>query len=209
MSSKFPTATHCFWLDVESTTLPTEHDEIIDFTGVHILEVGVILTDVGLNIITEFGGGGYQAVTKLTMAAADSLRANEITREMHKENGLIVDCSRATQTLADIDTELDEWLTETGVAKGMWAIAGSGVAAFDHPLVKAKMPKVASWLAYYPYDWGIFRRCIASAAGQYVVNPQLASYGDAKVHRAFNDVEAHLREAQSYRDWVRSLPAPE
>lgn len=203
--SKIPTATHQFWCDLESTTLPTEHDEVIDFTGVHILEIGVILTDVSMNILTEYGGG-YQAAAMMTPEAADALRNNEFVLNMHRENGLIKDCITSTQTMADIDTEIDSMLAETGVEKGMWAIAGSGVAAFDHPVIKAKMPKLASWLAYYPYDWGIFRRCISAAAGGYVVNPQLASYGDSKVHRAFNDVEAHLREAQAYRDWVRTLP---
>lgn len=203
--SKIKTASHLAWVDLESTSLAEDHDEVIDFTNVHLLEIGLILTDDSLNILTEFGGG-YRAVTKMTPEAANVLRHNEFVLNMHRENGLIADCINATQSLADIDDEIDAMLAETGVEKGMWAIAGSGVAMFDLLAIRAKMPKFASWLAYYPYDWGIFRRLIASMAGGYVVNPQLASYGDSKVHRAFNDVEAHLREAQIYRDWVRSLP---
>lgn len=202
------TASHLLWVDLESTDLPTAHDAVFDFSGVHILEVGVIITDTDLNILTELGGG-YTEVIKMTPEAANSLRANEFVRKMHVESGLIKDSISATKTLDDVDSEIDAMLSEVGVEKGMVAIAGSGVAMFDFPAIKAKMPKTASWLAYYPYDWGVFRRCIASVAGKYVVNPHQASYGTSKLHRAFEDITAHLREAQRYRDWIRSLPQEE
>ena len=205
MSEKVPTASHLVWLDLEATDLPTEHDECWDFSGVHILEVGVIVTDKGLNIHQV---GGYSEAVKMTPAAAAALRANDFVRKMHQENGLIKDCLASTKTLADIDDDLDAMLAEVGIPKGMFAMAGSGIAMYDLPAVKAKMPKLTSWLAYYPYDTGIFRRLVESMAGKYVTNPQNASYGEAKLHRAFADAEAHLREAQSFRDWVRSLPTP-
>lgn len=199
------TATHLVWIDLETTSLPTEHDEVWDFSDVHILEVGLIVTDKAMVIHKV---GGYQEVTKLTKAAAATLRSNDIVRKMHQESGLIKDCLAGTHTLADIDTEIDALLSEVGIEKGMFAIAGSGVAMFDFPAVKTKMPKLNSWLAYYPYDWGIFRRLIESAVGHYVTNPQLASYGDEKLHRAMSDITAHLREAQAFRNWARETLLP-
>lgn len=205
MSSKVPQASHMAWIDLETADLPTTVGQTYDFSGVHIMEIGLIVTDNALNIWDKNGFvAGYQACVKMNNDMANALRANEITRAMHSENGLIRDCVASTQTLAEIDTEIDEMLSEVGIPRGMFAIAGSGVAAFDHPAIKVLMPKLASWLAYYPYDWGVFRRCIASAAGRYVVNPQLESYGETKLHRAMGDVTAHLREAQAYRDWVRA-----
>lgn len=197
------TASHLAWIDLETDNLPTDRPNVIDFTDVHLMELALIVTDTDLNINEV---GGYSEVAKMTKETADVLRSNPEVRKMHTENGLIKSCIAATHTIEDIDAEVDAMLSEIGVEKGMVAIAGSGVAMFDFPFIRCKMPLTASWLAYYPYDYGIFRRLVKSIAGRYVTNPQLGSYSDAKVHRAMNDVEEHLREAQFFRDWIRSLP---
>ena len=195
------------WIDLETDGLPRDHDGVIDFNGVHLMEFGMVVTDAALNIEPC---GGYTEVVKMTKEIADALRADDFVREMHRESGLIEACIKATHTMEDIDREVDEMLTEAGYKKGEVAIAGSGIAMFDFPFIRAKMPRIASWLAYYPYDFGVFRRLLSSLAGGYVVNPQLESYGQSKVHRAMNDAVAHLREAQAYRDWVREIAsAPE
>lgn len=201
------TALQLLWIDIESTSLPKEGDGIIDFRDVHVLEFAMILTDTALNI--DEGVGGYHEVIKMTRPAADALKANPEVREMHATNGLIQESIAATMTLADVDAEVDKILrTETTFDKREFAIAGSGVAAFDHPLIKAKMPLLASWLAYYPYDIGIERRVSTAFAGRQLVNYAPKSYGEEKMHRAMADVEAHLREAQDYRAFYRSLPKP-
>lgn len=190
------------WVDLETTGLPTEHDECIDFSDVHVLEFAMIVTDRALNIDAI---GGYTEVIKMTRPAADALKANDFVRDMHGKSGLIQDSIAATMTLAEVDAEVDALLRkETTFEKREFAIAGSGVAMFDFPLIKAKMPLLASWLAYYPYDFGIERRISRDLAGRDIVNPiHVKSYGDQKDHRAMADVEAHLREAQAYRDWFR------
>lgn len=198
------TAQQLIWVDLETTGLPTEHDECIDFSDVHVLEFAMIVTDRALNIEHA---GGYTEVIKMTRPAADALKANEYVRKMHTTNGLIKDSLSATRTLADVDLEVETILKrETAFDKREFSIAGSGVAMFDFPLIKAKMPRLASWLVYYPYDFGIERRISRDLAGRDLINPvHSASYGDTKVHRAMADVEAHLREAQAYRDWFRSV----
>lgn len=199
------TAHALVWVDLETTGLPTEHDEMIDFSDVHVLEFAMIVTDRALNID---GVGGYTEVIKMTRPAADALRKNDYVRTMHTQNGLIKDSLASSFTLADVDEEASN-LLQTGLAfeKGEFAIAGSGVQGFDLPLIKAKMPKLASWLTYYSYDFGTYRRISRDLAGKDVINPvHSASYGDQKMHRAMADVEAHLREAQAYRDWLRGLP---
>lgn len=199
------TAQQLIWVDLETTGLPTEHDECIDFSDVHVLEFAMIVTDRALNIEAV---GGYTEVIKMTRPAADALRANEYVKKMHTDNGLIKDSLAATMSLDDVDLEVDQILkTGTTFDKREFAIAGSGVAMFDFPLIKAKMPRLASWLTYYPYDFGIERRITRDLAGRDLINPvHSASYGDTKAHRAMADVEAHLREAQAYRDFFRSLP---
>ncbi len=205
MAGSSKIAHNLIWFDAETTALPTEHDEVVDFSGVHILEVALIVTDRALNIEAV---GGYTEVVKMTQAAADSLRGNDYVREMHTKNGLIKDSINAKLNLDDIDLEIDELLrTGTTFDKGEFALAGSGVSHFDRYLIAAKMPRLNSWLTYYSYDFGTYRRISRDLAGRDVINPVHGkSYGDEKLHRAMQDVEAHLREAQAYRDWVRSLP---
>lgn len=193
------------WVDLETDALPTAGDGIVDFRNVNIMEIAVILTDHSLNILQR---GGYTEAMKLTKAIFDNLKGNDFVRKMHNDSGLIQACSKSTVTLPEADEIIFEMLSgEFGASPGEVAIAGSGVAAFDHPLIKAQMPRTASMLAYYPYDYGIFRRLIQSLAGGMVTNPHISSYGKDKVHRALNDIEAHLREAQKFRDWVRKLPS--
>lgn len=199
------TASHLLWLDVETDSGPTIHDEVLDFSGVHIMEFAMLITDRSLNIDTD--AGGYHEQLRMTRATADTLKANPEILTMHGHSGLIQECIASEVTLADVDAEADRILTGTGLNRGDLAIAGSGVAAFDLPLIRAKMPRLSAWLAYYPYDVGIFRRMTAAMADGYVVSPHLASYGEFKEHRAMADVVAHLREAQAFRDWVRSLPS--
>jgi len=194
------------WIDMETTSLPKEGDGLIDFRDVHVLEFAMIVTDMALNIEVS----GYYEVIKMTREAADSLRNNPEVKAMHRTNGLIEESIKATMTLADVDAEVDKILrTETTFDKRQFAVAGSGVARFDLPLIKAKMPLLASWVNYFPFDIGIERRVSTALAGRRLVNYAPKSYGEEKLHRAMADVEAHLREAQDYRDFYRSLPIPQ
>lgn len=194
---------HLVWIDIETTGLPTYHDGLVDFSGVHLLEIGCIVTDTALNIVDP---GGYTAVVKMTKDMAAAIRSNEIILKMHRTNGLLTESVQtATLTTETVDQELSEFLSELKDPEGSMAIAGSGVIAFDLPFIKSTMPKTAKWLDYFGYDIGVMRRLVKSMAGQPIVNPNTSSYGPDKAHRAMNDVEAHLREAQSYRDWFRSV----
>lgn len=186
---------HLAWIDIETTDLPT----LGDFSQVHLLEVGFILTDMALNEIV-----GFEEVIKLTPEAADSLRANEYTRTMHKESGLIRASASATATMEDVEKEIVSIFEENGLGKGSVMIAGSGVAAFDHPFIKQKMPLLNEYLAYFPYDVGVVRRVTRTMAGRDFVTVK-ASYGDTKEHRAMADIRAHLEEAKQFQTFFRSL----
>ena len=189
------------WLDFETTDVPRAHDEVIDFRNLHILEVGLIITDLDLKPLV-----GYDEVVKLTPEAATALKGNEITRKMHTENGLIKASAASSKTMAEIERELiDAVKGSIAFQPGEFAIAGSGTERFDLPLIQAKMPELAKWFAYFTYDFGIMRRVTTMAnRGNFVVNPVNESFMDGvKRHRAYADVEAHLEEARRYVQWVR------
>lgn len=193
------------WVDIETTGLfqdPSTKNLAMDPSADEILEVAVIVTDFDLQPQT-----GYQSVVKLDRHGLERLRANPEVAQMHAANGLIKECRAAdAPSLAQVDDELDAMLRETTTfEKGEFMIAGSGVAQFDQPLIRARLPKFASWLVYYPFDIGVYRRVTKILAGRDLVNRTPLSYGDAKLHRAYSDVEAHLEEASKHRVWLRGI----
>lgn len=191
------------WCDLETTGLPIPGDGILDFRDLHLLEVAVLVTDLDLQPLA-----GYHEVVKMTKAAGEALKANDYVRDMHMKNDLIRDSvkSETALSLEDMDTEIDKFLSEnTAFERGEFAIAGSGVARFDHPVIDIKMPKFARWLHYAEIDIGIMRRVTTMFNhNQPVVNPVPESSRDGvKTHRAWDDVQAHLKEAKRYADFIR------
>lgn len=190
-----------FWTDIETTGLPTAAAPN-DYSTVYPLEIAVILTDLDLNPLA-----GYQTVLRPTPEVVAKLRENPEVVEMHKTSGLLKDLKGETSTLAEAQADIIALLKDrTTFDKGEFAIAGSGVATFDLPLIRQHFPEVASWLAYFPFDVGIFRRLTKIYGhGQDVYNPHLASFGASKMHRALEDVKAHLEEAGRQRDAMVEL----
>ena len=185
------------WVDTETTGVPTGND----WSDVHLLEIGVIVTDFSLNTLC-----GYREVVKMTQAGADAIRKTPQVREMHQTNGLLKESISSTHTVADIEQGIIQLLKEeTTFNPGDLIIAGSGVAAFDHPLLKEKMPELAKWLVYYPFDIGVFRRVSKILAGGAVVNPALSSFDGPKTHRAWDDILMHLREAKQFQQWINQV----
>lgn len=182
-------------IDLETTSLPRGND----WTDVHILEAAMIVVDFDLREYAR-----YSSVVKLNQASLQSLKDNQVVVQMHRENGLIADLKTASKTLREVEEEMIQVLkTKTTFDRGQFAIAGSGVLAFDLPLIKEKMPSLASWLVYYGYDIGVMRRMTRLfTRGADIVNPMPQSYKDGvKVHRALADAAAHLEEMNRYREW--------
>jgi oligoribonuclease (3'-5' exoribonuclease) len=190
------------WVDIETTGLPNGND----FSNVGILEVALLVTDMALNRVV-----GYTEVLPMTAKLAEQLKGNDYVRKMHLTSGLLAESislakAQSPITLAFVQGEMAQILAEHG-DPGHYMIAGSGVAAFDHPLLKFHMPFVASYFAYYPFDIGVMRRVSKILAGRDLVNPTVGSYGATKVHRAWQDVESHLAEALAYQSWLKGLAA--
>lgn len=186
-------------LDLETDGLPDGND----FSVVNILEIGFVVTTLALEPVA-----GYEEVIKMTRPAAERVAKNSYVKEMHTKNGLLNDSiKKATHTLADAEREAIETLHETGLDKGSFLMTGSGVTAFDFPLIKEKMPELAEWFQYFTVDIGGVRRMLSILSGNREFFPKhLDSYGDMKEHRALADAQAHLREMQGARKWLLELP---
>jgi oligoribonuclease len=186
------------WVDLETPGLPGPKN---DYSVVPIMEVAFIITDFDLEPYD-----GYHEAIKMDRHTANILKGNDYVRDMHTKNGLIKDCIASTVTIEEAEAEVIKMLQErTSFDKGEIMLAGSGNAAFDRPVINQWMPELASWLAYYPFDIGVDRRIGKILAREDVINIPSSSvgYGDAKVHRAWNDVQAHIEEARRKGVWYR------
>ena len=82
-------------------------------------------------------------------------------------------------------------------------IGGSGVAAYDHPIIKALMPKIAARLHYAPYDIGIARRMSKTMTNRDVVNIPRSYQDGVKTHRAWDDITAHFEEGVAFQTFFQ------
>ena len=197
MTRKKPLA--MLWVDIETPCLPDGNN----FDEVPILEIGAVVTDFDLNPFV-----GYHEHVKLTREHVDILKQNDVVKDMHMKSGLLKDCSQSDKTERDLELGVIDIMKEAPFEPGEYIIAGSGVAMFDFPLLRARMPELASWLVYYPLDIGILRRTLYYMGhGREFVSAPKESFKDGyKKHRAYDDVTAHIKEAEGYRDWLRALP---
>lgn len=185
------------WLDLETTGLSYTEDQI--------LEIGVIITDFDFNEMARF-----ESVIQLTQAGKKRLQEGDgYVLNMHRENGLLQEAIHGPDRdpdLATAEKALVEFLSYQGTAKpGEYVMAGSGIAHFDHQMVQTQMSEAAKWFAYYVADVGIFRRMATYMLGTDNVPKYDASFNDgAKAHRALADAEAHLNEARTFKDWLKS-----
>jgi oligoribonuclease (3'-5' exoribonuclease) len=189
------------WLDMETTALPPKGTN--DFSDVYVMEISVIATDFDLKPYF-----GYEGVVGMTDEMKASLGRNPEVVQIHLKNGLLKASKESTDTLRVIESEIVGMLqNKTSQNKGEFIIAGSGVAAFDHPLIKEKMPELASWLTYYPADIGVVRRLSKIlSGGRDVITPVQESFAEGvKAHRSTPDVQADIKLAKEFQKlfhWV-------
>ena len=165
-----------------------------------IIEVGIVVTDPDLVPLTD--------LSLLVEPVPEHVHdADEVVVAMHEGNGLWRDLNRAREdrrllTPIEVDTTLCAFL-KPHLVDGTIALAGSGVAHFDARWIRLHLPATAKRLTYWSLDVGVVRRflrdvCHATAA----VDEAAQHAGDAKTHRALEDVYLHLAETAVYRHWL-------
>lgn len=185
------------WCDFETTGLDVVKGSKKD----QILEGAFIVTDFDLKLYA-----GVHDIVKLKKSGLDRMRENEYVLNMHKKNGLLKESAEASseKTVEALEQQAIELLkTNTTANKKEVRLAGSGIAHFDAEIIRETMPELWSWLDYSLADIGIFRRMSSMFAGRHIVNPTAASYGDEKLHRAWEDTMGHIEEARKYRELFR------
>lgn len=187
---------HILWLDLETTGADREKD--------CILEVGWVLTDVDLVVITC----GSDLVEPRFENWMERIGSNKVVLDMHDENGLIVAMDVAlAHPSALVHSELVaelilETIQEKGAKRRRTILAGSGVSHFDRDFLRTEMPALLDFLSYPQLDVGQFRRFMRQAGLDDVVHSRPTA-PDSKAHRGLDDALDHLEEARFFIDWLR------
>jgi len=185
------------WCDLETTGLEVVTKSRKD----QVIEAAFVLTDFDHNPIA-----GFHDVVKLTKTGAERIKENEYVFNMHKKNGLLKDAATAdkSKTLGAIEEAVIKMIEEqSSFSPGELMLNGSGLAHFDNAIIREQMPELSKWLDYSMADVGVFRRMSKIYAGKAIVNPTSSSYGDEKLHRAYDDVMAHIAESRKYLELFR------
>jgi oligoribonuclease len=191
-------ALYLLWVDLETTG----DDETLD----DIIEIGALVTDFDLQVV----GNSFHATIEPSEFALGRLMKNEVVRQMHTDNGLLLECitgmARAL-SIADAERDMLYWLdtlinrrTRKGpVTKFRFQLAGSGVSHFDRRFIDGRMPKLSKLLTFAPYDIGQVRRGFKFAG----VDLGNTASSQIKTHRAEDDILMHLREAQDFHEMFK------
>ena len=179
---------HLLWVDLETTGLDLDEDEII--------EIGAILTDADLNVLTE-----YEEVIPPTEKGLERILHSAPVRKMHDANGLLDGIEKATlgqrtrdAAVVELDRTLYRILQNHNCEQGHVLLAGSGVGPFDRQFVRRHMPLTNRYLHYAVLDVGVLRRSFEL----WTEVPPCDL--DELNHRAMDDVRNHLAEGRYFRD---------
>lgn len=176
----------------------TGKDTILD----DITEVAVIGTDENYEPLFE-----YNALIDASASALERARQHPIVHQMMVASGLDValDEAREAGTLVSLAEAERHLLAQIGFfnfSDQLVTLAGSGVATYDFPFIKQRMPDLAEKLNYFTADVGGLRREWRTATGT-----DLVPVNKDKTHRAADDVLCHLEEARAFRAAFKAIAA--
>ncbi len=168
------------WIDLETTGLSTKKDKII--------EIGILVTDIDLNILDTEGYVGFVNITN-----EDISLMNDIVKDMHTKNGLIEKCLESKYTLEYIDKESVEYISKF-VDRNEAPLCGTNIA-FDRSFIEYYMPILTNHLH--------FRNIDVSTIKQLSKIWKNDSYiGKKSIHEALDDIRESIEELKYYKEKI-------
>lgn len=137
-------------------------------------------------------------------AGWERIQSQAVIVEMHTASGLLTDLLRAgrplLRTRSEADAAVVAWAQRAGCEPNRTVLAGSGVIAFDKPIIARCLPLLDGFLQDRPGpDMGVLRRAWRLIAGDEPTRPEPTNR-----HRALDDIAATLEEARVYQARMRT-----
>lgn len=181
--------THWLWFDYETDGLWREAHE-----PPALIEMAVALLPFG-ELLDEQIIWRKSWVFKLNEVRMRMM--DKFVLDMHINNGLLFESQKSGLKPEYAQERILIKMQELGIGPGRCALAGSGIAPFDVPLMREYQFPLYQHMYYTPYDLGAGRRALGA-----VMNIDLSGMPDSTDgHRAMSDVMAQLKQAR----WLRDL----
>jgi oligoribonuclease len=178
------------WIDLETTGS--------DFETSQILEVGAVITDYDLNILST----KTMIVKPTTFSKLSTM--TPFVMEMHTKNGLLADIMKhyhydELPDIGKVDKMLTDWVTDNN-SKSQIALAGSGVLHFDRQFIRRDFPTFDKHLTYWGYDVGVIRRFLRDFLKSDIIDET-----HENAHRGLQDVLDQIEEMKKYIRYIKEL----
>jgi oligoribonuclease len=183
------------WFDTETFGLDPDNDPI--------LEVGVMITDLALNIDNEeswliWTSPIYQPRFKELKEQADQGHSgSKYVLDMHLTSGLLAETMEFGRPAVIVEAEICEWLNANEIGKDD-PMCGSSIQ-FDRGMFDAQMPSVTEILSYRNMDISTIKE--ACRRFNPSVYAKLDEYTHPKKrHRVLEDIEDSINEFKFYTE---------
>lgn len=168
------------WIDMEMSGLDVERERV--------LEVAVVITDVGLRIIAE----GPNLVLHQPASVLEAM--DDWNRQHHGASGLVQRVQQSTHTEASADQQLLRFVQEH-CAPRTAPLAGNSVHQ-DWLFLKRFMPALEDYLHYRHVDVSTVKELVRYwCPTVFAAKPHKKS-----AHRALDDIYESIDELRYYRD---------
>lgn len=171
------------WVDLEMTGLDPERDVI--------LEVAVIVTDGGLEVVAE----GPDLVVAQPPEALGAMAP--YVQRMHAASGLDVAVRESSVTLADAEQQVLAFLREHLPTPGTAPLAGNSIST-DRAFLRRFMPTLESHLHYRNVDV----TTVKELARRWYPDAKAAAPSKGSGHRALADIRESIAELRYYRSAI-------
>lgn len=168
------------WVDLETTGLNPDYDEI--------LEVALVVTTDELAELLR-----HQVVLCLP---THGLEFSLTVARMHTVNGLLLECGESPTTPRQAEQELLSVLINEAFPPGTLVMGGSTIS-FDRSFLKRWMPELEAFFHYRNLDVSTLKRCHSMWLPELAPPPM-----GRDQHRAVPDIEDSIAVAAYYRNTV-------
>lgn len=192
--------THLMWFDMETDGLGVvqENGHTVRYKDPYVFELGVAILPFG-ELRMSHASYAHNWVFEADEVVLRSM--DPYVLEMHTNNGLLKEVENSRRWPTNATDDILGVMRDLGIKRNECGMAGTGIAAFDVPLLRSKFAPVYNYLHYAPFDLGLARRMMTQMLGVPVPD-SMPDSGDG--HRALDDVRAALRQAEWLRNWAAS-----